>query len=265
MVDNWLDVSSIIVQRALKLLSPQQAIELDCDSTAKSLTPAFYSKVLFDATTTNRNKIVVGLTEGLYAVTDGKHAQYFNHYDSVESMASPNAWPIEVDTRFGVAAVTYGAGSGAEDRDGVGQDTTTMMGCRCTNNKGLPPIRIQCALALKRAGDMSAAAFNAASKSSTASGSENNAPAFFLSAPDTTFDVVFQQRSTANYMTCAMTQISVQSVRWPATRFSGRSESLWACMCVCVYMHACARVLYATLNHCCFSQLREPTIRHRRA
>ncbi len=223
MVDNWLDVSSIIVQRALGLLSPEQAIELDCVATAKSLTPAFYSKALFDGGSgaANRHKIVVGLTEGLYAVTDGKHAQYFNHYDSVETMASPNVWPIEIDTRFGVAAVTYGAGSGAEDRDGVGQDTTTMMGCKCTDNNGLPPIRIQCALALKSAAAMSAAAFNMASKSSSTS-SDNNASTFFLSAPDTTFDVVFQQRSTANYMTCAMTQISVQSVRWPATRFSGR-------------------------------------------
>jgi hypothetical protein len=43
-----------------------------------------------------------------------------------------------------------------------------------------------------------------------------------FSAFDTVFDVVFQQRSTADYMTCAMAQISVQSVRWPATRFSGR-------------------------------------------
>jgi hypothetical protein len=43
-----------------------------------------------------------------------------------------------------------------------------------------------------------------------------------FSAFDTVFDVVFQQRSTAEYMSCAMAQISVQSVRWPATRFSGR-------------------------------------------
>lgn len=225
MVDNWLDVTSIIGQRALGLLSAEEAIALDCKANAKSLNPAFYLKSFFDGsetTTTNRHKIVVGLTEGLYAVTDGRHAQYFNHYDSVESMASPYVWPIDVDTRFGVAAVTYGSGSGAEDRDGVGEDTTTMLGCRCTDNNGLPPIRIHCALALKSAAAMSAAAAAAAASKSSTGNSDNNASSFFLSAPDTTFEVVFQQRSTANYMTCAMAQISVQSVRWPATRFSGR-------------------------------------------
>lgn len=225
MVDNWLDVISIIGQRALRLLSAEEAIALDCEANAKSLNPAFYLKSFFDGsdtTTTNRHKIVVGLTEGLYAVTDGRHAQYFNHYDSVESMASPNVWPIDIDTRFGVAAVTYGSGSGAEDRDGVGQDTTTMLGCRCTDNDGLPPIRIHCALALKSAATMSAAAAAAAASKSSTGNSDNNASSFFLSAPDTTFEVVFQQRSTANYMMCAMTQISVQSVRWPATRFTGR-------------------------------------------
>ena len=150
MVDNWLDVSSIIAQRSLGLLSPKEAEALDCDATAKALSPASYSRQLFDATSvnrwvvfllflfgikvtftvTNRPKIVVGLTPGLYAVTDGKHAQYFNHYDSVESMAAPNVWPFEIDTRYGVAAVTYRGGSGSEDRDGLGDTSTTMLGCR---------------------------------------------------------------------------------------------------------------------------------------
>ena len=104
--DNWLDVSSIIAQSSLGLLDDQ----LNCESRAKSLTPTFYSKQL--VSNSARQKIVVGLTDGLYAVTEGVHAQYFNHYDSVESVASPNVWPIEIDTRFGVAAVTYRGGSG---------------------------------------------------------------------------------------------------------------------------------------------------------
>jgi hypothetical protein len=70
-------------------------------------------------------------------------------------------------------------------------------------------MRIQCALALKSSG--TAASVKGESNSSSR-----------LSVFDTVFDVVFQQRSTADYMTCAMAQISVQSVRWPATRFSGR-------------------------------------------
>ena len=80
---------------------------------------------------------MIGLADGLYADTDGVHAQYFNHYYSVESVASPNVWPIEIDTCFGVAAVTYTAWSGSEARDGMGDTTRTMLGCRCTDNAGL--------------------------------------------------------------------------------------------------------------------------------
>lgn len=137
MVDNWLDVFSIIAQVSLSIGGKG----LDCQATAKSLTPAYYSKQLFDGASAsddeptrlgiaNRPKIVVGLTSGLYAVTDGVHAQYFNHYDSVDSQTSPYAWPIEVDTRFGIAAVTFREGTGAEERDAAGDTTTTMMGCR---------------------------------------------------------------------------------------------------------------------------------------
>lgn len=212
MLDNWADVSSIIALQSLGILDDQT----DCESKAKSLTPAFYSRQLFDGSGANRNKIVVGLTDGLYAVTDGVHAQYFNHYDSVETIASPYVWPIEIDTRYGVAAVTYRAGSGSEERDSMGETTTTMLGCRCTDNAGLPPIKIQCALALKTAGTASAASSNGDA------GSSSNNTASFSMPFENVFDVVFQQRSTADYMTCSMAQISVQSVRWPATRFSGR-------------------------------------------
>ena len=183
--------------------------QLDCESRSKSLTPAFYSKQLFSNSA--RQKIVVGQTDGLYAVTDGVHAQYFNHYNSVESVASPNVWPIEIDTRFGVAAVTYRGCSGSEERDGMGDTTTRMLGCRCTDNAGLPPMRIECALALKGVGTASATEY--ASDASYASSAANTTASAFQSD----FDVVFQQRSTAEYMTCSMAQISVQSVRWPAT------------------------------------------------
>ena len=140
-------------------------------------------------------------------VTDGLHAQYFNHYNSVESVASPNVLPIEIDTCFGVAAVTYRAGSGSEERDGMGDTTTTMLGCRCTDNAGLQPIRIQCALVLKDVGTALATAD--ASDTSYASPTANasaDSGAAMASLFQTVFDVVFQQRSTADYMTCSMAQ-----------------------------------------------------------
>ena len=133
---------------------------------------------------------------GLYAVTDGLHAQYFNHYDGVDSVVTPNVWPIPIDVRYGVAAVTHAT----EQRDGSTASTTTsMLGCRCLDDNGRPPMRIQCALALKD-------------------------PSFGSSS--SVFDVVFQQRSTADYMMCSMAQISVQSVRWPASRIVSDSGAM---------------------------------------
>lgn len=188
LVDNWLDVSSIIVQKNFGL-DPRA----ECEAQAQLLTPASYSRAVFG---TNRT-VVVGLTPGLYAVTDGTHAQYFNHYDSIESTIATNAWPIEIDVRFGVAAVTHSV----RQRDGAfAQTTTTMMGCRCLDSNGKPPMRLECALALKEKIALQPSAENV-------------------------FEVVFQQRSTANYMTCAMAQISIQSVRWPATRFVSTAAS----------------------------------------
>lgn len=182
MFDNWLDVTSIIIEKSFGFDS-----DAECEVQAQLLSPAAYSRDVFG---TNRT-IVVGLTSGLYAVTDGLHVQYFNHYDGVDSIVTPNAWPIPIDVRFGVAAVTFST----EQRDGsTGDTTTTMMGCRCLDNNGMPPMQIQCALALKE-------------------------PLFSNSQSATVFDVVFQQRSTADHMMCSMAQISVQSVRWPASRF----------------------------------------------
>ena len=88
---------------------------------------------------------------------------------------------------------------------------------RCSDNNGLPPMKIQCAFAFR-----GTAAARQQQKQSSSPPGEDDGPAAIMSASQAVFDVVFQQRSTADYMTCRMTQISVQSVRWPATRFSSR-------------------------------------------
>lgn len=61
-------------------------------------------------------------------------------------------------------------------------------------------MQIICALALKEL--------------ATYGGSLNN-------TNDLTFEVVFQNRKTANFLQCNQVKISVQSVRWPSTRFTG--------------------------------------------
>lgn len=110
-----------------------------------------------------------------------------------------------MDVTLGVAAVQYHS-DGAE-RDAQGDTGTTMLGCRCFDDDGAPPMRIQCALALHEA----------------FSRLDDGTP---LAAQEpVVFDVVFQQRSTANYMTCLESQISVQSVRWPQTRQAPLTEA----------------------------------------
>ena len=158
LLDNWLDVSTIIIQvrlssslstRLLNIhLTPlhsrkQKSIGFDfddeCESLSMSLTPANYSRQVFG----NNRVATVGLTDGLYAVTDGIHIQYFNHYNSVESTISPNGWPIDIDIGFGVAAVTYFRNSA--DRDARGNPSTTMLGCRfvCTRLLVLRPLQFE--------------------------------------------------------------------------------------------------------------------------
>jgi hypothetical protein len=231
--NNWLDMSSIIAQRSLGLLD----VPLDCESRAKSLMPVFYFRQLFCSHI--RPKIIVGLTDGLYAVTDGLHAQYFDHYDSVdsESVASPKVWPIEIDTSFGVAAVTYRAGSGSKERDSMGDTTTTMLGCRCTDNADLPPTRIQCALALKGLSTVSTTAYTSdISYTSDGIYSKMRGLTRVPRWPPRFRQPLMLYCSRGlrlTYMTCSMAQISVQSVRWPVTRFTGR----WALTHTYIYIH----------------------------
>ena len=202
LVDNWIDVSSLIIQSSLTVKLPLEDWDVECERLSLALTPANASKEVFGT----KPVAIVGLTPGLYAQTDGTNIQYWNHYDSTESVLVTGAWPIEIDPSFGVAAVTYFRGNTGDDRDGLGNPTTTALGCRCDDDDGKPPMRITCALALYEQASYGDA---------------------FSPQSDLTFNVKFQTRSTAQYMTCKESQISVKSVRWPSTRFTrGREGDL---------------------------------------
>lgn len=187
MFDNWLDVSTVVVQQSLGIDNDAQ-----CDSLPLALSAANYSRDAFgNGTGTGSGLRVVGLTEGLYAVTDGTSVQYFNYYGATTSMVAKNAWPIPIDVSMGVAAVTYHTDN-AGQRDPQGHPSTAMLGCACQDvpNKGMT---ITCAIALYDA--------------------QGYGEGIVDAKEDLTFSVVFQKRSTANYMTCAESEISVQSVR----------------------------------------------------
>lgn len=127
--------------------------------------------------------------------------EYFSSYSSTESIAIPNAWPIPIDVQHGVAAVTMHNKGGTDE---MGDTRTTMLGCKCFDDNDKPPVRILCGLVPN----------DIASYSETIDVSD----AF-------TFEVYFQKRSTANYLTCKSIEISVQSVRWPSTRFTGSYDN----------------------------------------
>lgn len=171
----------------------------DCAEESLSLTYANYSREAF---TPGERIRVVGLTEGLYAVTDGRDIQYFSHYGAAESVVAVEAWPFPVDVSMGVAAVTYHDDNPGE-RDTIGNPSTAMLGCACedTESEGM---RIRCAIAIYGPGG--------------GGGSGNASSASSLHQPE--LNVVFHKRSTAMHMRCSSSEISVQSVRWPATRFT---------------------------------------------
>jgi hypothetical protein len=100
--------------------------------------------------------------------------------------------------KHGVAAVVYN--KYATERDELGNPSTTMLGCQCQDAGGKPPMKIICGLALKEL--------------QTYGGTLTN-------DNDLTFEVVFQNRNTAKYLQCNQVEISVQSVRWSSTRFTG--------------------------------------------
>ena len=121
MVDNWMDVTLLIVQ---EVIAPGTAPR--CDSTPLSILDVNGS-VLFKSNQT----ILVGLTETLFATTDGYSVIYYTTAkSSLRGQIGRNLWPIHVDIRMGIAAVQFGNGAGEQmDDQGYGK-TTSMMGCR---------------------------------------------------------------------------------------------------------------------------------------
>lgn len=103
----------------------------------------------------------------------------------------------QVDVSFGLAAVTLDRNT--PEQDGHGPGTTTIMGCRCIDDVA-DGMKIQCALVPYE----------------RPASSEGD---FLLAEQDLVFNVAFQTRTTAKYLTCKMAEVSIQSVRWPSRRF----------------------------------------------
>lgn len=99
-VDNWANVVFAIVQSALLGNAPT------CESQAGAMTPSAW----LDAPTFGSNfTAVVGLTQWMYAVTDGYLAVYLGGENG--GGLRTQRWPYAMDPALGVAAVAYGPAS----------------------------------------------------------------------------------------------------------------------------------------------------------
>lgn len=123
MVDNWMDITLLIVQN---VFSPGTVPRCDAVPISTLDVNSDLHKLLFGP----NNTVVVGLTETMFAATDGYSTIYYSTAKKVvQGEVAPASWPIPVDVRMGIAAVTYGD-SGEQADDLGGGTTTSMMGCR---------------------------------------------------------------------------------------------------------------------------------------
>jgi hypothetical protein len=138
MVDNWVNVAFAIVQNTVTGTAPT------CEALVPVLSP---SKFLGSAVFGTNFTAVVGLTQWMYAVTDG-YTAIFKGSDDLG--VRTQRWPYAMDASLGVAAVSYGpmsdldASSITAARTVGSLQTTAMMACNCSNTPA--GVEILCAI-----------------------------------------------------------------------------------------------------------------------
>ena len=195
-LDNWLDVALVVVEGALTG-APVRTCGDASQQQERGLDPSVISGALFAGS--NRS-IPVGLTESLYAVTDGATAVYVG--TTLQSVQAPQLWPHPVNVDFGVAAVSLSKDPSpvlTETRAAV--QTTDMLGCNCTDTADSGMVVLCTILPL-----------------------EGMAPN--TSAADYTLQVFMPDALVAGYLRCDGVRIVVRSVRWRLTRYSQQQASL---------------------------------------
>ena len=190
MIDNWLNVGLVVVETVLGADPPV------C-SDANAMIPDLLAQ---DEAFATGATVLVGLTDWMYAVTDGKTALYLGHTDGTQ--AKVRSWPYPVDTGLGVAAVAY---SDAQDLDvsafssgktAGAMQTTAMLGCNCTDTA--EGMRVLCSI-LPLSG-------------------VPGAPENYL------LEVLFSEPSAISLYTCPGVDIYVKPVRWSFTRYEARAQ-----------------------------------------
>jgi len=207
-LDNWLNVVYVIVQGVLGWS------QISC---AGELVPtAMDTGPMRAAIFGSNHTVLVGLTGSLAAITDGSVVSYEGH-----GHLRLATWPSAVNISHGVAAVTYGRSSDADVSrlsSAASGTSTSLFGCACAHDPDLG-MQVQCSVL----------------------------PFGGLLASETgTVPVFFQQGGAVQTtLRCSDVDIVVQSVRWPATRFSsptGGGAFTGAGGVDCVTSRTCSKV-----------------------
>jgi len=191
-IDNWLNVALLIVETVIGGDPPA----CQTDEHTGIIPDLLATDPLFQ----NRPTVLVGLSDWLYAVTDGQTAVYTGHSAQEARMHS---WPAQIDPLLGVAAVTYSrihdldVSTFSPGRTSRTMQTTAMLGCECQDTQ--EGLSIACAI-LPMAG---------------------------IPSEDTDLyrmRVLFSDPLAPTLYTCAGVDIYVRSVRWSYTRYEAVTQ-----------------------------------------
>ena len=194
-IDNWANVAYLIVEVAVGGSAPQ------CDPAGSGMMPDLVAASgAFQGLTA-----VVGLTDWLYAVTDGVTAVYMGHNDPGQARVQAWPYPGTMNVAYGVAAVTYSSvhdldvSAFSSGKTSGAMQTTAMLACNCTQAAGM---RILCSI-LPMTGVPAEAALE-----------------------DYLLQALFPDPSAAGLYTCDGVDIYVKPVRWSYTRYSSQDATL---------------------------------------
>jgi hypothetical protein len=164
LVDNWLDVTMLIIQSVLTATSPACTGWTVVDFGNNKGSP------LMGANAT----AIVGVAAHLFAKTDGWNVEL---YTRTTTTSLPGAFPLAMNVNYGIASVSASV------------DARGLLGCTCSDQDY--GMQIVCAVAPLDA----------------------LTPSYFV-------PVEFRVPTTSFYMGCGRSKIKLDSIRWPATRYT---------------------------------------------
>ena len=162
LIDNWLDVTMIIIQSVLTATSPAcngwNVVDFDKGGALMGL----------------NETATVGISSNLFAKTDGWNIELFTR---MSTTSLPNAFPLAMSVSYGIAVVSASV------------DSKGLLGCLCTDQDY--GMQIICAVAPL----------------------DSLTPSYYV-------PVEFRVPTTSFYMGCGRSKIKLDSIRWPATRYT---------------------------------------------